>query len=251
MGKKRALFFFHGDLNDFLPPGKRRRQVSYEFNGNSSMKNAIESIGVPHAEVDVILANGVSVGFSAPLTEGDRVSVFPALQTVDGEGVLHLVEEPGEPRFILDVHLGVLSRKLRMLGFDTLYAKDWSDAEILRKALAEGRTVLTRDIGLLKLKELRRGCWVRGQNPDKQLLEVLGRFRLTGKIRPFHRCISCNGTIREVGRETVVGELDPAVAEYHDEFFRCDACGKIYWKGTHYEKMRAFVEKLSTEKESA
>jgi len=122
MNKNNAFFRFYRELNDFLPEQRKDSIIIYNFNGNPSVKDAIEAIGVPHVEVDVIMINGASVRFSHLLRNGDRVEVWPGFNDLSGSDVIHLLKKHrGEMRYILDVHLGRLARLLRLIGFDTLY----------------------------------------------------------------------------------------------------------------------------------
>jgi len=243
---KKADFRFYEELNDFLPPERRKTWFAYEFTGKPSVKDAVEAIGVPHAEIDLILVNGESVDFSHHLGDCDRISVYPVFESLDISPVTRLRPHPlREPRFILDVHLGGLARNLRLLGFDTLYENDYDDPDIVAIALRDRRIILTRDVGLLKNGSVTHGYWIRNTNTREQLGEVIGRFDLAGSIRPFSRCLVCNGDIVPVPKDSVAATLEPKTRENFDEFFRCESCGKVYWKGSHYERMRQFVEKIS------
>ncbi len=235
---KTAFFRFYEELNDFLPPDKRKVQFPYSFSGNPSIKDAVEAIGVPHTEVDLILVNGKSVDFSYHLQQGDLVSVYPVFESFDIGPVTHLRPEPlRNPKFILDVHLGKLAKILRMLGFDTVYRNDLEDDEIAERAREEGRIILTRDVGLLKRGSVDRGYWVRSQHPKQQAKEVLQRFNLKNLVKPFKRCMDCNGIIEPVEKESVEDQLPSASAESYDHFFQCGNCGKLYWRGSHIPNM--------------
>lgn len=242
MKTKIARFRFYEELNDFLPPEKRKIAFDYLFKGRPAIKDAIEALGIPHPEVDMILVNGRPVDFSYLLQEGDRVAVYPVFEALDISGVTRLREKPlRNPRFILDVHLGKLARGLRLLGFDTHYANYHSDREIIEISLAEQRIILTRDRGLLKNKEVRRGYWLRSQQPHQQLEEVLRRFDLASLARPFTRCLECNAEIVAVEKEMIAGQLLPDTRKFYRQFYRCRGCGKIYWQGSHYRKLLTFA----------
>lgn len=147
-------------------------------------------------------------------------------------------------KFILDVHLGKLARWLRMLGFDTLYRNDYDDPEIVAVAAQEGRTILTRDLGIMKRRAVTNGYHIQSTKPTEQLQEVLSRYDLLSQIRPFHRCLVCNGLLQEVAKEAIVAQLEPKTILYYDDFFQCASCRKIYWQGSHFERMDRFIEKL-------
>lgn len=150
-------------------------------------------------------------------------------------------------KFILDVHLGRLARWLRMLGFDTLYRNDYDDPEIVAIARQEGRAILTRDLGIMKRRAVIYGYHVQSTKPQEQLHEVLTRYQLYDQIRPFHRCIVCNGLLHIVAKETVVDQIEPKTLLYYDEFFQCVGCRKIYWRGSHYERMTSFINGLNNQ----
>ena len=239
---KQATFRFYEELNDFLPKDKRKEPFARTFSGNHSIKDQIEAIGISHVEVDLILVNGTSVDFTYILQDNDRVSVYPVFETIDIANVTHLRAKPLRiSTFILDVHLGKLAKYLRMLGFDTLYRNDNDDPEIIRISLSEHRIILTRDIGLLKVKTVSHAYFVRSQHPKGQLAEVLKYFDLYQAIDPFNRCIKCNGQLEPVEKEKIIHRLEPLTIKYFNEFYRCTDCQSIFWEGSHYEHMQHFI----------
>lgn len=241
---KRAVFRFYEELNDFLPPEQKRRDSDYSFLVSPSVKDAIEAQGVPHTEVDLVLANGVSVDFSYRLRDGDRIAVYPVFEALDIGPVTRLRAAPlREVRFILDVHLGKLARYLRICGFDTLYRNDYADPEIVRLSLSEHRAILTRDIGILRTGSVTHGYWIRSQHIEEQLREVLWRFDLKDRVRLFTRCAVCNGALEDVPKREVEESLPPLVRLVYDEFRRCSGCGRVYWRGSHADRVEALVER--------
>jgi uncharacterized protein with PIN domain/sulfur carrier protein ThiS len=241
----RARLQFHAELNDFLPPARRQICFVHTFNGRVSVKDMIESLGVPHTEVAGILVNGVWVDFAYLVQEGDRIDVYPA--SAQGDTAPPTLLRPplvGTPRFVLDTHLGQLAAYLRMLGFDTLYRNDYSDEELARLASAEGRILLTRDRGLLKRSIVTYGYYLRETDPQRQVAEVLRRFDLVPAIRPLRRCMRCNGLLRPVPKEAISARLEPKTRAYYDEFSICETCDQIYWKGSHYERMQVLIQGL-------
>ncbi len=245
MNSYTAFFNFCGTLLDFLPKQKRNKQILYVFTGTPSVKDSIETIGIPHVEVDVILVNGVSVDFTFLLTDKDEVNVYPKTTDQQDKQVKHLIEPYSQkPQFILDVHLGTLARQLRMLGLDTLYERNFTDAQIAHLALTHPRIVLTRDILLLKRKSIKWGYWLRSQYTDKQLAEVMAYFELLEYIEPLSRCMACNGILNSVEKGEIVHLLQPQTNEYFQDFYQCSTCKKIYWKGSHYKKMVERIEQL-------
>jgi uncharacterized protein with PIN domain len=240
-----AHFRFYEELNDFLPPEKKKVSFSYSFNGNPSVKDSIEAIGIPHPEVDLVLVNGESVAFNYQVQNGDRVSVYPVFESIDISPVIHLRPEPlRDTKFILDVHLGKLAKLLRMLGFDSLYSNEYEDAEIVAVAVREHRIILTCDRGLLKHGAVTHGYCVRSRDTNEQLQEIINRFDLSGQIKPFYRCSACNGLVKTADKETIRNKLEPKTAEYYDRFFMCSACGKIYWEGSHFNTLSKKIETI-------
>lgn len=238
-------FRFYEELNDFLPKLKRKKSFTFTFKYNQSVKDAIEALGVPHAEVDLILVNGVSKDFNYTLNNGDYISVYPVFESLDIAGVTKLRNKPlRETKFVLDVHLGKLCKYLRMLGFDVYYRNDLDDDEIVKISITENRIILTRDIGILKNGLVSHGYWVRSQDSKKQLWEVIRRFDLNNELRPFYRCIVCNGLIIEVAKKDIEHLLRENTRAFFNHFFQCQSCRKIYWEGSHFETMQEFVDNV-------
>lgn len=237
-----ARFRFYEELNDFLPEERRKLEFDYAFEGRRSIKDLIESLGVPHAEIEVILVNGESVGFDRIVRDGDRVSVFPMFEALDVTPLLRLRERPlRDPRFALDVSLGALTRYLRLCGFDAWYRNDADDQTLATLAASERRVLLTRDRELLKRRIVSHGYFVRARKPRDQLVEVCARLDLAGLIRPFKRCIRCNGELRPVEKEHVRDRLQPHTRLHFDEFHECGECRRIYWRGSHVRRMEALI----------
>jgi uncharacterized protein len=241
-----AYFRFYAELNDHLPPDQQYETQEKAFFVPSAVKDMIESFGVPHTEVELIIINGESADFSRVVGDRDRISVYPMFESVDITPELRVRRQAlRDPKFVLDVHLGKLAAHLRMLGFDALYQSCYSDAEIVRISSAEHRVLLTRDRGVLKHSAVTHGYWLRETDSRRQAAEIARRFDLARYIRPFTRCMACNGVIQPVSREHVRHLLLPRTAELHDEFRQCPQCGRVYWKGTHYERMRRWIEELT------
>ena len=240
-----AEFRFYEELNDFLPEPQRRCSIIYSFKGTPSVKDTIEAIGVPHTEIDLILIDGESVDFSHRLVGGERVAVYPMFERLDIASATRLRARPlRHTRFVLDVHLGRLARYLRMVGFDTLYAKDFDDHQIVALSVSERRIILTRDKGLLKHRAVTHGYWLRETDPRRQLLEVLDAFYLRDSLHPFSRCIICNGELANVAKEIVNDLLPPRVRASFECFKRCTVCAKVYWPGSHFERMQRLIETI-------
>jgi uncharacterized protein with PIN domain len=193
------------------------------------VKHAVESLGAPHTEIGRILINGEAALWSRQLHEGDVVDVFPHSTPI----------ELAEYRFVLDGHLGRLAAYLRMLGFDTWYEHTAGDALLARVSSAENRLLLTRDVGLLKRNEVVHGYLVRSAAPLEQLRETWERYALDAHVRPFTRCMVCNGDLRPAAAEEVKDLLPPRIRETKTEFSRCVECGRVFWRGSHYARMMA------------
>jgi len=240
-----ATFRFYAELNDFLPPERRARAFPHTFAPGTSVKHAIEAIGVPHPEVDLILVNGEPADFGRRLADGDRASVFPFFGSIDVAAATKVRAAPtGEVRFVLDCHLGRLAKYLRILGFDTVYGNSRGDEALAAIAAGEQRVLLTMDKGLLMRGNVERGYYVREPQPERQLLEVLRRFRLFGAARPLERCLRCNTRLAAVSREAVLDRIPPRVRERCEDYSGCPSCGRIYWRGSHYDRMQHFIESV-------
>jgi uncharacterized protein len=237
---------FYAELNDLLPPMQRGKSFPHSFDGRVSIKDMIESLGVPHTEVDLILVQGVSVDFSYQVQEGDHISVYPVFESLDLSPVLRVRPRPlRQVRFVLDVHLGRLARYLRLMGFDSLYRNDFSDEELASLSSVESRILLTRDRGLLKRNAVTHGYCVRDTHPQRQLLEVLQRFDLFRSIHAFERCVRCNGSLEPIEKEKIQARLLPGTQQHFEEFHMCSVCHQIYWKGSHYERMEQFIQQVA------
>ncbi len=238
-----ASFRFYAELNDFLPLHKKQVRIAHLFTERASVKDMIESFGVPHPEVDCIEVNGKSVDFSYIVQDGDSIDVYPISATDRVTPTISLRYKPlSIISFVLDIHLGKLATSLRLLGFDTLYRNDYEDEELAYISSTQNRILLTRDRGLLMRSMVTYGYYVRNTNPQKQIVEVMQRFDLYKLVSPFQRCLRCNGLLEPVAKESIVDQLPETVKSYTHEFHRCQNCNQIYWKGSHYERLQQFVD---------
>lgn len=239
---KKITIRFYEELNDFLPKEKSKKRFVHEFIDKTSVKDLIESLGVPHTEVDMILVNGKSVSFNYLIKNGDDISVYPVFESFDVSKVQHLRAKPlRKPKFICDVHLGKLARNLRMFGFDVFYKNDLTDNQIVKIALSERRTILTRDVGILKRKEVTHGYFIREQEPGKQASEVLQRFDLMKQVKPFSLCLECGTKLAQIPKKDIIDLLPENVRKTQNKFYYCVNCKKIYWMGSHYDNMKLFI----------
>lgn len=230
-----ATFRFHDELNDFLPPERRCCEFTVPCARVASVKHMIEALGVPHTEVGAVLVNGAAAGLERPLTAGDRVEVRPANAPPES-GSLEA------PRFVADSHLGALAKLLRMAGFDTLYCNIYADREIAAIAVNEDRILLSRDRELLKYHEISHGCYVHAQKPNLQFREIIDRLALGRSARPFTRCLECNAPLREIDKSAVLDRLPPSVKMLRNRFWTCAVCGRVFWEGTHWRRMKERVD---------
>ncbi len=238
-----ATFRFYAELNTLLPANEQFQDIRQEFTGRQTVKHLIESLGIPHTEIDLILANGRSVDFKYIPSEGDYISVYPVFESFDISPMIRLRPNPlRESRFVLDGHLGRLAAYLRMLGFDSLYRKDFSDTELASISADETRILLTRDRGLLKRSQVTHGFLLTTRDPRQQLLAVVRRFDLISSFKQFTRCIACNGVLENASKADVIDQLEPRTKLYYEVFKHCVHCGKVYWKGSHYDRMLDFIE---------
>ena len=233
-------FRFYGQLNDFLPWQFRHCRFRHAFRGPASVKDAIEAIGVPHPEVDVIVVNGHAADFSYRMQDGDDIAVYPRFHSVDITGLRVGTDPPQPVRFVLDIHLRKLAALLRLAGFDALLRSD--DAEVAEVSAMERRVALTRDVGLLKRSIIQHGYWVRHTNPEWQLVEVLHRFELADRMDPFVRCMECNTLLVPADVEAIAERLPPGTRECFSQFHRCPGCDRIYWQGSHYDRLVQALE---------
>ncbi len=237
---EQATIVFHGNLAELASGTDASGLVRVGVAAPRSVKDAIESCGVPHTEADVVLVDARSVTFGHRLAAGDRVDVHPPGAWLGVTSLVRPAPLP-EPRFVLDVHLGRLAERLRLLGLDSEYRSAAAD-EDLAAASAEGaRWLLSRDRGLLMRRAVTHGYLVRSCDPRTQTVEVVRRFELADRLAPFTRCARCNGVLEVVAKAGIAHRLPPATRREHDAFVGCQRCGQLYWKGSHVASLRAFV----------
>ena len=230
----------YGDLDVFVG----ERELTAPFGSPRSVKDLLESLGLPHTELGVIVVDGHAVGFDHQLTGGERIAAYPPFHDLPIPPQQTVVPPAIAPRFVLDVHLGTLTRRLRLLGFDCWYGTDTDDAELAQIAADEQRILLTRDRHLLMRRKVVHGYCPRSSDPDEQALEVLRRFRLRHRIDPLTRCVPCNGQLAPVKKADVIDELPPRTREHVQQIARCDSCGQLFWPGSHLEAIDAFLARV-------
>ncbi|MEV7138661.1 Mut7-C RNAse domain-containing protein [Streptomyces tauricus] len=223
---------FAPGLRVFVPHGRRSGATSVATDGSSTLGHVVESLGVPLTEVGALVVNGRPVATSHLPAAADSVEV---------RAVERPQPVPGAPlRFLLDVHLGTLARRMRLLGVDTAYESlDIGDPALAARSAAEQRVMLSRDRGLLRRRELWAGAFVYSTRPDEQLRDVLGRF--APALRPWSRCTACNGLLEEASKDEVAEQLEGGTRRSYDVFARCAECGRAYWRGAHHQQLEAIV----------
>lgn len=242
-----ATFTVYDDLNFFLSRKHRNKSITHEWDWKASIKDMIESLGVPHPEIDLLIVNDTSVDLDYIVQDSDDVHVYPMpyFETHPHDNKTRIIPEyEGRPCFILDTHLGRLASYLRMMGFDTLYRNDYPDDELAEVSNAEQRILLTRDVGLLKRSLVVHGYYVRNTNRRKRLHEIAQRYKLIDQVEPFKFCLNCNGHLHQVDKDDIRDQLPEKTATYYDVFHQCDSCEQVFWKGSHYERMEKLLDEV-------
>jgi len=235
----------YAELNDFLPLDRRFVTFRQPLRLNQTVKDLIEAVGIPHTEVEAVVVSGSSVRFDHRPSDDDLISVYPVFESLDVRPILRLRPRPlRDTRFVVDSNLGGLARLLRMLGFDVVFRNDFADDEIAGISAFEKRVLLTRDVDLLKRKEITHGYYVRATAPLEQASEVVRRFDLARGLHPLSRCLECNDVLEAVAVEEVKDLVPDAPQRQHNTFTRCGACGRVYWPGSHYARMREKVDEI-------
>jgi len=243
MGQVR--YRFYKELNDFIMPELRHIEITHDLNRKTSVKDFIESFGVPHTEVALILVNDVSKDFTYIVQDGDTIHIHPASECADMQQTLRLRPKLSHiPTFVVDANLGRLARYLRLLGFDCLYRNDYSDDMVAQISRESERIVLTRDRSLLQRKIIIYGYFVRASTPKIQVKEVLQRFDLFHLIAPLVRCTRCNGKLKKTEKQKIEHRLERLTKQYYNDFLICVTCRQIYWKGSHYGRAMNLVDKF-------
>jgi uncharacterized protein with PIN domain len=230
VGPMSATVHVAASLRFFLSPRHRRGPVRVAVDGTSTVLHVIESLGVPRTEIGRLLVHGEP---SSPQT-----------RAMDGD-VVDVAERPrpqptAQQRFVLDVHLGALARLMRLVGLDTTYSNTASDHELVAQAVREHRVLLTKDRGILRRRALPDGAYVRGDRPEQHLADVLERFEPA--LRPWSRCPACNGTLGTVPKLDIADLLPAGTRRTYEQFSRCQACGRVYWRGAHRRRLEALID---------
>lgn len=244
MNKKKVNIRFYSYLKNLLPKNKKDL-FFFDIKPGQTVKDLIESLGIPHTEINLILVNSKIEDFSYQMNDNDRISVYPKFYHIDINSINKLDSDiPDEFKFIADVHLGKLAKDLRMLGFDCIWKNDFQDKEIIDFAINSNRIILTRDKGILKHAKIKYGYLIKSHQHYDQLLEIVERYDLIDKFSPFSRCMECNTPTNLIEKNKIIDRLEPKTKKYFDTFRICPNCDKIYWNGSHSERMNKIIEKI-------
>lgn len=235
-----AILHFHGEL----APLAKACSARVDASRRASLKDWAESLGVPHTEIYAAAVEGQGAGLGHVLTPGQRADLWPGEPPVDTRR-----ERPPRPalaslRFLADANVGRLATYLRLLGFDTAYARHLDDDQAAAQAVREGRVLLTRDRGLLRRSVVAWGRLVRANDPVEQARDTARFFGLAALARPFTRCLRCNALPEGVDKVRVLNRLEPRTRLYYEDFARCPGCGRVYWAGSHHGRMVALVRRI-------
>jgi len=241
----KAIFRFYEELNDFLPEHRRKTDFEAPFTGKRSIKDMVESLGVPHTEIDLILVNGISVGFDYILQDKDRVSVYPVFESLNITDVTRLRKIPlRRNKFIADINLGDIVKYMRVLGLDVYYDTFLTNREIIEISNNESRIILTKNKRLLKFKDVNHGIFIRPGTPKEQTSRIITHLDIKSNIKPFSRCLRCNSLLNTVPKEKILDRIPPKTKACCDDYVLCQTCDKIFWKGTHFIRMEKFVRQI-------
>ena len=230
MNQAQAVVIVAAELRLFLRPGRRSGPVAVAVDGTSSLGHVVQSLGVPLTKAGRLLVNGEPAAPGYRPRNGDVVTVEAVRRP----------QQLAPARFVLDVHLGTLARRLRLAGLDAAYANDASDDALIEQANTGRRVLLTQDRGLLRRRALWRGAYVRGARPDDQFRDVLDRFR--PPLAPWTRCPACNGPLAPAAKAAVAPVLPPGTRRTYQTFSRCRNCGQVYWHGAHSKRLEQIID---------
>lgn len=240
---------FHGDLPSLLYRRWRQPQpLHISLRRRTSLKDLVESFGLPHTEVGSLLLAGQPAPFSVLCPDRAELAVWPieAPWQVTRASLLRPQPLPSLA-FLVDVNVAKLVPLLRMVGFDTACAGKLDDGALANRAATEQRLLLSRDRGLLQRRQVEFGRLIRASEPEKQLLEIVHLLGLAERLAPFSRCLRCNGLLAKVDKAAIDKELQPLTRRYYHDFSQCLACDQLYWPGSHVEKMKSLLARLGLE----
>ena len=154
-------------------------------------------------------------------------------------------------KFIVDSNVGRLARWLRIAGFDTIFINDLDDNRLVRLALSEGRVLLTKDTQILKRRVAATGrlkvILIESEEVKAQLRQVVKTLNLGDRIKPFTLCLECNQPLVLREKEDVKELVPPYIFQTQTQYMQCPACQRVYWRGTHWQRMSRELEKIVSE----
>lgn len=223
-------------LRSLLPPRDRGDQVVRDAAPTETVAHLLHVLGVPLTEVGAASVDGRRIGRDALRTThiGDASTIHVEVRERP---------RPNSGRFLVDVNLGTLTRRMRLLGLDAAYDPVGEDADLAARSATEHRELLTRDRGLLFRKAVYDGALIRSDDVDAQLDDVLGRF--APRLAPWTRCLRCGALLVEVSAAEVAAELEPGTRRTYRAFSRCTGCGRVYWRGAHSPRLEALVRRAT------
>ncbi len=228
----------HGDLALFLTRQQRKGDsLEIDLNRRTSIKDFLEALGIPHPEIYRLTVNNQPTTFAYIVAAEDRIEVHPFPTPVDLAEENLLRAPLKQISFAVDANVGKLARLLRMAGFDTFFDPDLDDEPLAEKASREERILLTKDRALLKRKTVIHGRLIRNVMPADQLREIILLYGLRNEIKPFSRCLCCNEVLQPVAKKDIIARLEPLTRKYYADFHICNNCDRIYWPGSHRDKM--------------
>ncbi|MCG6908530.1 MAG: Mut7-C ubiquitin/RNAse domain-containing protein [Deltaproteobacteria bacterium] len=241
----KATFRFYEELNEFLPTHRKKTDFEAAFKEKRSIKDMLESMGVPHTEIDLILVNGISVDFAYTLQNNDRVSVYPTFEALNIENLTRLRKIPlRRNRFIADINLGDIVKYMRALGFDIFYDTAFTNRDIIALSNKENRIILSKNKKLLKFKDVSHGIYLYPGTTAEQIRRVIDRLDIKNEIKLFSRCLRCNALLVPVAKEAVLDRIPPKTRQFCHAYTRCLACDKLYWRGTHLIHMEKVLKRI-------
>jgi uncharacterized protein len=236
---------FHNDLQMLLQKSHEGKVVEYALKRRASLKDIIESQGIPHTEVAQILLNNMELGFGFIPVGGETIDILPFSEKISVFTMTLLRPQPiYSLQFMVDINVRKLARNLRIIGFDTTLVPDMRLVEIGNVATSQQRILITRNRELLKCNTVIHGHLVRSENHVTQLQEAAKLYKLKLHIKPFSRCIACNGDLVSVAKQDIFHRLEPLTQKYFNMFKRCNDCEKIYWQGSHHEQMLRLISEV-------
>jgi uncharacterized protein len=242
MEKDMLSLIFHGNTHELVRLPLQGGMLQYPLDRRAAIKDIVEAVGLPHTEVGRIVHAGRELTFHWIPEGGERIDIHPFTRAIPVTRATVLRPEPfAGLRFLVDINVAKLARNLRMAGIDAASVPETGILEIARLANRQGRIVLTRNRELLKVRAITFGQLLRSENPLRQMAEVVQRYGLQGSFRPFHRCLQCNSELRTVAKERIIDRLEPLTKKYYNDFKQCGSCGKIYWRGSHHERMAEMI----------